>query len=164
MYSILRNSALASKSSARTIAELEEIETQLGLDGVDIPLTIDGTAAERLRHIISDEANGSELANRALELVRQKMRSRPAIFALHTDAQTAEKASSMEQALDTLDFFSRSVLERTFFDINVDSSLSEADFVRMFQEIRAVARKLHQSDATIIVFLDGKFTDQQCRT
>jgi hypothetical protein len=58
MYSILRNSALASKSSARTIAELEEIETQLGLDGVDIPLTIDGTAAERLRHIISDEANG----------------------------------------------------------------------------------------------------------
>jgi ketosteroid isomerase-like protein len=58
---------------------------------------------------------------------------------------------------DFLEWFCDSTLETTFYPINVDSSLDENHFVSTFGKIRKTARKLRQSDAMIVVFLDGRF-------
>jgi len=163
MYSILRNSSLAFKARALTIADLEAIIDQLEDDGFDVVSTSTVACVERLRHTILGDADSSALATRILALLQEKMANRPAFFAAPANTRKAHPESQhVDLALDTLDFFSRSTLERTFFDINVDSSLTEADFVGMFQEIRATARKLQQCDSTIVVFLDGKSFPVRC--
>jgi len=37
----------------------------------------------------------------------------------------------------------------------VHSSLSESDILHYFQEIQATSKKLKESQATVVVFLDG---------
>ena len=161
MYSILRNSSLAFKSRALTIADLEAIIDQLEDDGFDVVSTSTMACVERLRRTILRDADSSALATRILALLQEKMANRPAFFAAPANTRKAH-VESKDLALDALDFFSQSALERTFFDINVDSSLTEADFVGMFQEVRATARKLQQCDSTIVVFLDGKSFPVRC--
>jgi len=155
MYSIMLNSSLAPKCRARTIADLDDIVGQLEDDGFEV--SVPGMASvEGLRQSLLGDADGSAMVIRTLELLQMKMTCRSAIFAPHVSRDKVREEFTVEDVIDALDFFSQSILERTFFDINVDSSLVEADFVSMFREIRGVARKLHRCDATVVVFLDGK--------
>jgi len=158
MYSILRNSSLAYKSRERTNADLEEIESSLQVEGLWVS-DAGSSAVERLQQtIMEDTDDGSGVLERVRILLHEKIANRPPIFAPQQNAVAADDqlVPIRQEVLGLLDFFSQSVLERTFFDINVDSSLTEDDFTSMFRDIRLVAQKLRQSDATIVVFLDGK--------
>ena len=54
-----------------------------------------------------------------------------------------------------LKWFSDSVLEETFYEINVDSSLCEDDILEYFDHIQTTAKKVLNSNAVVVVFLDG---------
>ena len=53
-------------------------------------------------------------------------------------------------------WFAQSLLEQTFFEINVDSSLTESYFVDRFSHICSTASKVSALGASVVVFLDGK--------
>jgi hypothetical protein len=152
MYSILRNASLAQKARASTLQDLNEIEQQLLSEG--FILATSSTVSGRLRQTVSDDANS--VALRALNLIQEKLAGRSTLFAtLSIPIRGPEFA--VQEALEMLEQFSCSVLEKTFFEINVDASLTEKDFVRMFEEVRVTAKKLAGSNATVVVFLDGKY-------
>ena len=46
--------------------------------------------------------------------------------------------------------------QKSFFEINIDSSLTENDLVGQFERIRIAARDSLSDDVSIVVFLDGK--------
>lgn len=148
MYSILLNSSLTYKARAQTTAALNDVEQKLRDEGFHIG-SVASCPGERLRQALLDSAD-EDLSEALVTLLQQEIASRPAIF--------AECPSRSLSALELLDFFNKSVLEQTFFDVNVDASLEEDDFVGMFHEIRQVAGRLADCDATVVVFLDGKST------
>ena len=112
---------------------------------------------EGLRETLSHDLIDSGLSTRLVDLLNEKLLNRESFFAPLPQQPETIDGSPNEYALILLELFSRATLEQTFFDIHVDSSLSEADFVVMFQEIAAVAQKLQGSEATVVVFLDGTF-------
>lgn len=148
MYSILRNSALESTSRLQTTRDLEEIVATLRNEGLGAPECT--TDSDRLRAIILHD--GEAAAARITELLNEKLRVRPSIFASY-EHRSNQWDSTAQAALHILDFFVQSTLVKTFFNVNVDASLTEADFVDIFSRIRDVACKLQ--DATVVVFLDG---------
>jgi len=147
MYSILQNSSLAYKAAAQTTADLNDIEYQLEHLGFNIPRQASSDPGERLRQALLDSA-GDNLTEALATLLQQKIVARSALFA-------ACPRDDPLSALDLLDFYSKNILEQTFYSVNVDASLSEDDFVQMFEGVREVARRLKQCDATVVVFLDG---------
>jgi hypothetical protein len=151
MYSILRNASLAQRARASTLQDLNEVEQQLLSEG--FTLATGTTVYERLRETISDNANG--VALRAFNLIHEKASGRSPLFAALPSPNPGPDFV-VQEALETLELFGCAGLEETFFEINVDSSLTENDFVRMFEEVRVTAKKLAGSDATVVVFLDGK--------
>jgi hypothetical protein len=151
MYSILRNSSLAQKASANTLQDLHAIEQQLLSEGFTLATGL--SSLERLSQTVSDDANS--VALRVLDLIQEQASGRSPIFATLT-SPTRGPDFAVQEALETLELFGCSILEKTFFEINVDASLTEKDFVRMFEEVRVTAKKLAGSDATVVVFLDGK--------
>jgi hypothetical protein len=151
MYSILRNASLAQRARASTLQDLNEVEQKLLSEG--FTLAPASTVSERLRKTISDDANSSAL--RVFNLLHEKASGRSPLFAA-LPSLIPEPDSAIQEALETLKLFGCAGLEKTFFEINVDASLTEKDFVRMFEEVRVTAKKLAGSDATVVVFLDGK--------
>lgn len=154
MYSIIRNSALEYKCRARTTEDLQDIVEILENDSFDIPTS--GSLLERLRDAVSFCHDKEAIATRLFGLLQEKTANRSEIFVMNEKLGMGQAEPTVEDTLEMLDFFSRSILEKVFYDVNVDSSLTEDDFIGMFEEIRCVARKLRQSDATVVVFLDGK--------
>ncbi len=76
--------------------------------------------------------------------------SMPEEFNVIEDAQTKSVAAFLR-------WFGSAELETTFFEINVDASLTEADVATSFEEIRSSARKMQNlEEALVVVFLDGK--------
>lgn len=151
MYSILRNSSLAQKARASTLQDLNEVEQQLLSEG--FTLATSSTVSERLHKMISGDTNS--VALRAFDLIHGKASGRSPLFAA-LPSPIPGHDFTVQEALETLELFDYSVLEKTFFEINVDASLTEKDFVLMFEEVRVTAKKLAGSDATVVVFLDGK--------
>lgn len=150
MYSILRNSAMSHKAKRAASDDLDLLGQQLQDEGYSLPAS--GNVEDRLREIILDGDGG---AGRVLTLLQEQLKRRPSWFLPAPGLD--EHASVSENALRTLTFFVSAVLETTFFEINVDSSLTEWDFNTKFDRIRAVADRLEGSDATVVVFLDGTY-------
>lgn len=148
MYAILRNSSLLHKARVQTATDLDDVEHELR--GLELNISDESSTGERLRQTLLDRADDIDFGQTMLQLLHNKMSSRPPIFAEPTTKDTAS-------AKALLDFFTQAVPEKTFFNIDVDSSLTEDDFVEFFIEIRAVAQRLQQCDATVVVFLDGTF-------
>jgi hypothetical protein len=150
MYSILRNSSLSQKARAKTLEDLDDILHQMESDGFAIAAA--STVFDRLCATISVDA---DVADRALDLLRVKVVARPPWFAAFPSS-SSDTDSVSQIALKQVEFFGSSIVEKTFFEINVDASLTERDFIELFEEVRVTADKLAGSDTTIIVFLDGK--------
>jgi hypothetical protein len=155
MYSILRNSALVCKAKASVRDDIQYIEEHLANTGYNLPAP-DGTC--RLYSLIREDETAAE---EILRLLREKLFERPSIFQSLPDMLSGI-CSTQETALHTLDFFFAAKLERTFFEINIDASLTELEVTAMFQEVCGIAHKLIESDATIVVFLDGAHSYSLC--
>ena len=154
MYSILRNSSINQQVQKETHDKLQSIVDNLR----DMNLVEDSNGnnslAEFLRTAIqnsSDEsvATNSQLNQELHRLLRESYKSRSSIF---LDNFNGESGTVME----LLDWFISSGVERTFYELNVDASLSENQIVDFFQDVCRTARKVEDSGALVVVFLDGK--------
>jgi hypothetical protein len=163
MYSILVNSQLLSDAKKSTANDLKNFEDHLGKMGYSFESRdANATSYVRLKKILDDlpeHPNAEGTTNAAFHLFHlldDACKARPCTFQeppskFHAGSRTSPKLLS-----DYLKWFSESKVERTFFEINVHSSLTEADILHYFKYIRETAKKLKESLASVVVFLDGK--------
>ena len=147
MYAILRNHSMTNKALQKTADDLKKLETRVKEEGFTLP--DESTLVKQL-----DRAMGLDvlLAKRILVLICEMASERSPIF---VDLPPLEEMDMSANGRQYLEFFSRSVLEKSFFEINVDASLTESDFIKFFEDVTAVAKKVKNSEATVVVFLDG---------
>ena len=151
MYSILRNHSLTNRAQMKTAKDLSEIEHRVKAEG----FTIGPNGSTILERLSSAMELDAELAERILDLIQGKAAARPSIFVALPPLDKIDESTHGRQYLE---LFANSRMEETFFEINIDASLTERDFMSFFVEINAVATKILDSEATVVVFLDGMFS------
>jgi hypothetical protein len=157
MYAILRNSVIDDDAKQRTRQHLDEIAQELVGAGHHVPLGFD--PQKRLVEALVEASesvigNETDIARDLCNAIRTKCGTRPALFQEVPREYTNDGEARTNVAKAFLSWFSNAALEPTFFDVNVDSSLNEQDFVECFVPIRRAAQKLLGSDAIVVVFLD----------
>ena len=157
MYSFLRNSALAARTGEGTISSLtaleESIQTLGHLTGFGISPAQRLAGALRAAQTVGQD-NETELSGLVHRMMLKEFDQRSPFFEnMPPEFANSHKTSTV---IKMIEWFETSRLERTFFELNVHSSLGEEDVVECFRPIRAVARKLIDLEALVVVFLDGK--------
>lgn len=166
MYAILRNSVIEEEAKRTISVHLEEIAKELVDSGHRVPLGFD--PQERLERALVEASesvisNETDFAKALHGLLLHKCSHRSSVFQeVPLEYVEAEEARTTVVAA-TLNWFCSNMLERTFFDVNVDASLTEQDFLDSFVPIKATAQKLLGSEAMVVVFLDGKISIRWCR-
>jgi len=159
MYAILRNSAIEEQAKRLTRQHLEAIAAELVDLGHHIPFGFE--PHERLEQALVEASedvigNETDVARDLYKALLDKCTGRPSIF---QDVPT-EYIHAVEARTTVVTAFTRwfcsAALEPMFFDVNVDSSLTEQDFVDSFVAIRKAAQKLRGTEALVVVFLDGE--------
>ena len=157
MYGILQNSASREQACSITATSLSSIESSLQEEGYT--LESGSCPRERLLRSLERAAESTiggetQLSLRLNSLLIEHCSERSCLFAPVPSKYATDGNTSVVR--DFLDWFCCSELEPTFFEINVDSSYRQDDFVSTFKKIRAAARKLLASDCLLVVFLDGE--------
>jgi len=160
MYSILRNSSIRSTAVDRTQKAITDLETRIQAEGFE--LQPGKTALDRLCNTLehaSQNSIGDEtaVAGALHRFLLEEQRRRTGIFQSIPSELNNDGESRSSTVRSLLDWFASAILEPTFFDINVDSSLTEKDIMAKFEDIRRVADKLLHADALVVVFLDGEY-------
>lgn len=159
MYSILRNSGIEETSKRLVEEDLEAIAQELVAQGHHVPFGF--VHRERLEQALAEASesvlgNETDFARDLFKAIRCKCDTRLGIFRDMPPEYAHGPEARTSAVADLLNWFCAGSLEQTFFDVNVDSSLSEHDFVEKFIPIREAAQKLRGSGAVVVVFLDGK--------
>ena len=163
MYSILMNSYLHSKACTSTSRHLDKMLTQLEESNKNHKKNNNsGTALERLKEFLlaaseSTMEDTTEISQLLFDMLQRACNARSCIFQGPPLHYTESCDYSTKLVSDFLSWFGQSTIESTFFEINVDASLTEEDVVQHFCDIRLTARKLIDSEALVVVFLDGKY-------
>ena len=161
MYSILRNSALKECARVETAEDLDEIVESLRCSSL-LHGDIDGKDSyEIIRNGVIDAADGTrtsktEIAGELCNLLLTYSEQRSSLFK-DIPRSFANTAGDTNDALEFLDWFKEATQEQTFFELNVDASLTETDITDFFIQVSKTADKLLSSEAIVIVFLDGMF-------
>ena len=152
MYSMLRNEGVRRRARVVLESDLEDMEKQLGSYCVEYT----GGILEGITSTLSsDSQDHAELFEGARKWIVDRLASRPSIFAeLPTDLQ--KPPSCPEELVAVLTWFKEAHLEGMFFEMTMDSSLTEDDIMASFVEPRRVARKVRSSGALVVVFIDGE--------
>lgn len=162
MYSILRNSSLKADAEKSTADKLREMESTLFTKGF-LQYNDDHSSLDNILHHLRDAAQGTmsnvtEMGRELYTLLMDAVNERSVIFQdVPSEFRLNGDNGDTEVVTNMLKWFSTSHLEKTFFEINIDSSLTEAYFVKEFQNIQETAKKVEESNAIVVVFLDGKF-------
>ena len=61
-----------------------------------------------------------------------------------------------DTVLKVLKWFATNALKQTFFQFDIDASLTEDHVLRAFKKVRETARRISDVGAIVIVFLDGE--------
>jgi hypothetical protein len=156
MYSILLNLSNSLRAARLTALDLDSIEQELRARGHEM----DGgsCALERLEQALTSAAATSradftEFSTFLRSIILEKCDNRRAIF---QDVPARFSDDNTETVLEFLRWFASSQVEPTFFEIHVDSSISEGLITEQFNQVRRSARKLKDEKATVICFFDGK--------
>jgi len=154
MYSILVNARVVAEGKISTEKELEKFELRLTEMGFPYSRGDVASSYDRLQRFLAEISEVSMGAEQLFKLIKDASNARsctfqdtPPEFLVFTDI-------SKKLVSQYLKWFSDSLLERTFFEINVHSTLTEADVLHYFKEIRMIANKLQESQASVVVFLD----------
>jgi hypothetical protein len=162
MYSILLNSRQLSDAKKATENDLKDIEDSLRRAGYTFETHESKmTSNTRIQRIVEaipecDFFNDKTTAAHCLyELLQNACNKRSCMFQKPPSKFSTCAKLSPEILSPYLAWFSESFIEPLFFEINVHSSLSESDILHYFQEIQATSKKIKESQATVVVFLDG---------
>ena len=162
MHSILMNSSLLSDAKASSVNDLEHIETKLKNMGFSFEsCDSDACVHDRLQQALVRASENTmkdttDAAMHLFELIQNACSARSCIFQEPPSKYLAGAGGRNKIVSEFLTWFSSAAVEPTFFEINVHASLTETDVLHYFTEIRATASKLKDSDASVVVFLDGK--------
>ena len=162
MYSILRNSSLKSDAMNLTAKQLHCIQQKLNEKGLLQFLDNDSSPLSNILHSIQEALAGTmscatEIDQELYTLLIDALHQRNAIFQqIPSKYLSNDVIGNSEKVTDMLKWFAASHLEKTFFEINIDSSLSEKYFLSEFEVIQKVAQKVESSGAIVVVFLDGE--------
>jgi hypothetical protein len=181
MYSILVNSRLSLLAEQSTASIIANFETQLKAKGFSFEwCTTNADSLIRLQEAlfsasertVDDETCLSDLFSLAQEegfregttavarelfvLLKTACDVRCRSFQAPPSEYLACGDGDVKIVSKFLEWFAGAFLEPTFFEINVHASLTEADVLHYFNDIRASAKKLKDSQAAVVVFLDGK--------
>ncbi|CAB9513446.1 protein ligase RNF213 (Partial), partial [Seminavis robusta] len=154
MYSKLKNLSNSLRAKELTNVDLKAIEEEAEQRGQS--LGMGDSPLARLERSLECAAERSredktELSELLYTLLTEKIEQRPAIFQSKPDKFDCGQT---RKVLEMLKWFGSSVVEPTFFGINVDSTMRAADFSSLLDPIRQVARKLKGEKSTVIVFFD----------
>ena len=168
MYSILRNSSLMAEVKKSTLIALKSIEEKLKAQNFMLKNEQDigdDSEIDRILKALSHASDGTlsgstELGRTLYTLIKEECDERKSIFK-KIPSSFDEKGAKGETIVvsQMLKWFSDSILEKTFFEINVDSSLGEDEIMEYFDQIQATAKKILDSKAVVVVFLDGAFNN-----
>jgi hypothetical protein len=158
MYSILRNARVEKQVKLLNQQHLEDIVLGMIESGYDIPAA--PASHERLERALVEASeavigNETDLAKDLHQLILEKCADRSRVC---RDVPIEYSSASEGRTVIVTKFlrwFGDPALEPLFFDVNMDSSLTEGDIVESFHPVRSVARKC--SEAVVVVFLDGEF-------
>jgi len=163
MYSILRNSSLCQKVKKETNNALQLIVQNLRDVGLLDDSSGDNSLAEILRATVRNSSDGtlstkSQFGNELFRQLVEACKSRSSIYSeTPTEWLPDNFTGESRILLEMLDWFVSSRLEKTFFELNVDASLTEDTIVTFFAEVSRTARKVEDYGALVVVFLDGKY-------
>jgi hypothetical protein len=182
MYSILINSHFSLVAKETTARMLADFETQLKAKGVSFEsctsnadnftrlqealLTVSENAVDEssydLRDLFSlaqEEGCGdgkTKAASELFVLLKTACDARSDMFQVPPSKYLAGDSGDTKFVSEFLSWFAGAFLEPTFFEINVHASLTETDVLHYFNDIRSSANKLKDSQASVVVFLDGE--------
>ena len=160
MYSMLRNESVRKRARAMVESDLEEMAKQLGPYCVkDTGGIVEGIA----NTLSSGPQDHHELFGIATGCIRDFLARRPQIFA-EVPASLNHPPSCGDELVAILNWFKEAHLEELFFEMTMDSSLTEDDIVNSFIEARRVARKVQSSGALVVVFIDGEWSQPLLRS
>ena len=162
MYSILRNSSLNEKAREETLSALRSVS--MALQDLGLLESDDGEGASSFEIIhkgLVDSTDGmmsskTEIGHGLHRLMLEYCDKRASIFQDVPERFKSACDGETITVLDMLKWFSESVLEQTFFELNVDASLKECDVKEFFHIVCKTAHKVAASGAMVVVFLDGK--------
>lgn len=155
MYSILVNARVVAEGKISTEKELEKFELRLTEMGFPCSCGDVTSSYDRLQRFLAEIPEVSMGAEHLFNLITDASNARSCTFQDIPPEFLAVPDISKNLVSQFLKWFSDSLLEQTFFEINVHSSLTEADVLHYFKEIRMIANKLQESQASVVVFLDG---------
>ncbi len=163
MYSILRNSSLKGEAMQLTEKQLHSIEKKLNEKGLLQCFDRNSSPLNNILNSIKEALAGTmscatQIDQELYTLLIEALQERNAIFQkMPSQYQSNDVGGDSEKVTDMLKWFAASHLEKTFFEINIDSSLSEKYFLSEFEVIRKAAQKVEASGGIVVVFLDGEY-------
>ena len=163
MYSILQNSSLGQKVKKETHSALQLIVQNLRDVGLLDESSRDNSLEDFLRAAVRNSSDGtlsnvSQFGNELFRQLLEACKSRSSIYSeTPTDWLPDHFTGESRILLEMFDWFVSSTVEQTFFELNVDASLTEDKIVSFFTEVSRIARKVADSGALVVVFLDGKY-------
>jgi len=160
MYGILRNSTLYTKAKEITEMDLKTIEKSLISKGYNIGDGRDTCA--RIRKALMDYSsatmsNTTHFGHELILLIKEKCKKRSSIFVNYPAQFQFEEKGDTKTVEKVFEWFASSIVEETFFPFDVDASLTTEYLVEEFEKVQQKAKKISDSGAIVIVFLDGKF-------
>lgn len=156
MYSVLMNHSLQSFAKKATDDILLGIESQVlkrhNPTRTDDDDDDDSLTKDKLLKMILQEPD--EVSKVIFDCLKEACESREAFFSSLPEEFSGSSFQSKDDATRLLKWFSKSEIECTFFELDVDSSLTEKDIVSFFDKVRKVSQRLAHTEALIVVFLD----------
>jgi hypothetical protein len=156
MYAFLRNSSHSFQAAKTTVRALEAIEDTMLARGFQMG---EGDSSFlRLERALNEDAtvtisNSTEMSTLLRDLLFKSCNERSALFQVLPEMFSNDQSASV---LEMLHWFASSRLERTFFEINIDSSMDDNDVVELLKPAREAARRLKGVGGLVVVFFDGK--------
>ena len=156
MYSILMNSSLVEQSRKETLNVLTSVEKTLADEGfLSISIDDERKSVERLHAAIVDATDGTmtrstDMGSRLLQLLLHHNQQRSSIFKNSPISfRDCNDGNDTSAVLCSLQWFAEASLERTFFELNVDASLDEAEIISFFDDVCEKAQRVAPSGAMV---------------
>ena len=98
--------------------------------------------------------NSSSLGKRIYDLIIDKASKRKGLVKEVPQQFQGGCDKEIKKILELLEWFAVGHTEETFFELNIDASLTEIDIVRFFKQVRNMAKRVSPKGGIVVVFLD----------
>jgi len=159
MYSHLINESIMTDAHALTLGCLLNVESLMIEEGIIETISTDNDVVNRLRLAIEASrptiVQSSRSSQRLIQYLLDKCHDRESFY--EDPPNKLYQDDSIDSAIRLLEWFSESHLEQTFFDLKIDSSVTEEDVEKYFTKVEKISKKIQGSGGSVVLFFDGKY-------